>query len=54
MKNNKIKIKVITNQRKKSESTRINSINPPHGTLDRNKKKIDLQKNGLTKKAQVK
>jgi hypothetical protein len=38
MKNDEIKIKIIKNQKKKSESTRINSTNPPHGTWDRNKK----------------
>jgi len=34
MKNDKIKIKIkiIKNQKKKSESTWINSTNPPHGT----------------------
>jgi DNA-directed RNA polymerase subunit E'/Rpb7 len=32
MKNDEIKIKIIKNQKKKSESTRINSTNPPHGT----------------------
>jgi len=51
MKNNKIKIKVITNQRKKSESTRINSINPPHGTWDRNKKKNRPPKKWPNKKS---
>jgi hypothetical protein len=32
MKDDEIKIKIIKNQKKKSELTRINSTNPPHGT----------------------
>jgi hypothetical protein len=46
----KLKKKVIKNRGKKSESTRVNSTNPPTTTWDPDKKKIDLQKKDQTKK----